>query len=76
MHNANPLLRLKLLLLLPLLLALSVTGCATNSPPPTQPTVVPSPPAIGTPLPSVDYSISVRRLLEEWRKKLKDTQTM
>ena len=58
-----------------LLLALSSTGCATNSPP-----LIVSPAKIPAPLPelvepedlSVSYSELVRNLLQTWRQKLTD----
>lgn len=63
--------------LLLLVLGLSVTGCATTS---QQPSVIcpvlPPAPALSEPPPSVDYSISVQRLLKEWRDTLKATPAM
>ena len=58
------------LLILPALLA---TGCATTSPQVCEPAKNPPPPAISTPLPSVDYSVNAKSLIEEWRKQLKAT---
>ena len=57
-----------------LLLALSVTACAHNSPPP--PCSCPSLPAlpsVSTQQPSQDYSISAQALLRQWREMLKAT---
>jgi len=62
-----------LLLLLPLLLA---AGCATTSPPVCEPAKNPPPPALSTPLPSVDYSESARLTIEAWRKQLKAMPAM
>lgn len=64
----------KLKLPMLLLLALSVTACAHNSPPP--PCSCPSLPALPSVTmqqPSQDYSISAQELLKTWREKLKAT---
>ena len=63
--------------LLPLLLAASLTACASNSPKPACACPqVPAPPSATTPQPSVGYSISVSELLKEWRAKLTATPLM
>ena len=54
-----------------MLLALLLTGCASKSTLPSAPVPSPLMPAIATPLPSVDYSISVRQDIENWATKLK-----
>ena len=61
------------LLMLPALLA---TGCATTSPQVCEPARNPPPPAISTPLPSVDYSDSAKQTIEAWRQQLKGTPPM
>ena len=62
--------------LLPLVLALSLIGCATPSPPPpvAQPVVMPPPPAelLEPPDLSQSYSDIVRRLLQIWQQRLTD----
>lgn len=62
--------------LLPLLPALLVTACATTSPPVCEPAKIPPPPALSTPLPSVDYSDAARQTIEAWRLQLKGTPPM
>ena len=63
--------------LLLLALAMSVTGCATTLPPPSNSCPVPPPaPALTEAPPSVDYSISVQQLLKTWRARLSAMQTM
>lgn len=64
----------KLNVLLLTALAVSVTACATNSPPAaTKSPTLPAIPSISTPLPSVDYSISAQQTIQSWRDKLKAT---
>lgn len=67
----------KLKLLAPLLLAVTLTACATRSPPQAAacPTL-PTPPALSTELPLVDYSISAQRSIKSWEKKLTSTQLL
>jgi hypothetical protein len=57
-----------------MLLALSVTGCATTSLPvvPPSPTL-PTPPLPLTPTPSVSYSSSAQKNIQSWRQKLMAT---
>lgn len=63
--------------LLPLLLVVSLTACASNSPKPVcECPAVPAPPSATTPQPSVGYSISVSQALKEWRAKLTATPLM
>ena len=63
-------------LALPLALALSLTGCATNSTlsAPAQPAKAPPPPVelMAPPELKESYSDSVQRLLLQWRQKLTD----
>lgn len=60
---------------LPLLLALSLSGCATSSPPVVQPPQIPPPPSELMQEPSKDsYSERVRQLLLQWQKMLTDWQ--
>ena len=63
-------------LMLPLVLSLSLIGCATPSPPPqvVQPPQIPPPPAelLEPPDLSSTYSELVQRLLQTWRQKLID----
>lgn len=57
-----------------IVLALSLTACATNSPPPS--VTCPAPPAMpsaATPQPSTTYSDSAREQLRKWRDKLTAT---
>lgn len=57
-----------------LLLALSVTACATTSPPPAvQCPRLPNPPSVSTPLPQQSYSSSVQESLKRWREQLTRT---
>jgi len=59
---------------LPLLLALSLTACATTSPPPSQDCPrFPTKPVLTEPLPSKPYSLSVQETLKAWREKLRAT---
>lgn len=57
-----------------LLCVMSVTGCATNSPPPVCncPTL-PALPSVSTPQPSTPYLDSVLIDLKDWRERLKAT---
>lgn len=63
-------------LLLPIVLAMSLTGCAANSTlsAPAQPAKVPPPPVELMVAPDLkeSYSDSVQQLLLEWRQKLTD----
>ena len=56
---------------MPMLLALSLIGCATPSP---QPVVVcpanPPPPALSEPMPPQTYSLSAEQRIKGWRKSL------
>lgn len=65
------------LVLLLMLLALSLTGCACNSPPSAPVTVeapkLPARPPMTEPQPSQPYSESVRALLKTWRERLTAT---
>lgn len=58
-----------------LVLAMSLTGCASQPPTPCEPPVLPKPPALSEPLPSVNYSEQWRALAESLRKRLTDTPT-
>ena len=77
-RHQKRLLRLRLaysaLLLTVIVSVLSLTGCATNSPPPacSCPTL-PALPSALTPQPAQTYSASVRQLLSTWRAKLTAT---
>lgn len=59
---------------MPMLLALSLIGCATPSP---QPVVVcpanPPPPALSEPMPAVSYSLSAQQRIQTWRQSLTGT---
>ena len=59
---------------MPMLLALSLIGCATPSP---QPVAVcpanPPPPALSEPMPQETYSASAQRLISIWRQSLTGT---
>lgn len=63
-------------LLLPLVLSLSLIGCATPSPPlqAARPAQIPPPPAelLEPPDLSSSYSELVQRLLQTWRQRLTD----
>lgn len=56
-----------------LLLALSVTACATRPPPPSELPRNPPPPALSEPLPSELYSTSAQRDMRRWRSELTAT---
>ena len=59
------------------LLALSLTGCATNCP--TQPAeslTLPPPPSLSTPLPLVNYSLSAAESERRSRQRLMATRLM
>ena len=60
-------------LVLPLLLVLMLSGCATKLPPPTVCPPLPSPPSETTPQPSESYSENVSGKLKDWQKRLTDT---
>ena len=64
----------KLRAVMPMLLALSLIGCATPSP---QPVVVcpanPPPPALSEPMPAVSYSLSAQQRIQSWRQSLTAT---
>ena len=61
---------------MPMLLALSLIGCATPSP---QPLAVcpanPPPPALSEPMPAVSYSLSAQQRIQTWRQSLTATPT-
>ena len=60
--------------LLPLLLAMSVTACATRLPPPPRPAApaqIPPPPAeLMTPPSEGSWSTSAQQLFKQWRQRL------
>lgn len=58
-----------------LLLALSLTGCATPSTPsaPSSPTL-PPPPSLSQPIPQQSYSERARTNIEAWQRRLTDTR--
>ena len=56
-----------------LVLALSLTACATSSPPPPQAVRLPARPALTEPIPPEPYSASVRRSLSSWAEQLTPT---
>lgn len=59
------------------LLALSLMGCAHNSPtPPAELPQLPPPPSLSTPLPSVTYSATAADVIKSWASKLTATQMM
>lgn len=60
-----------------MLLVLSVTGCAHNSPKlPEESLQLPPAPALSTPLPSVSYSITAAETIKSWREKQMGTRLM
>ncbi len=60
--------------LLLLALLLSLTACGHNSPrPECSCPVLPAPPLLATPIPSVNYMNSVKDDLSRWRGRLTDT---
>lgn len=62
-----------------LLLALSLTSCASKpyQPPVSSPTLtLPPPPSVSTPLPSTSYLITASETIRAWREKLKATRLM
>lgn len=67
----------KLKLPMLLLLAAMLTACAAPSPAPACacPTL-PQAPALSTPLPAVDYSISAQQRIKGWQQSLTATQVM
>lgn len=76
MHTPTLRAALSLCALMLIALALSLTGCATPSPPEVIPTPLrlPAPPPLTEPPPPKSYSDSVRERLQIWRKRLTDTQ--
>ena len=66
----------KLPAVMPMLLVLSLTGCATPSP---QPVAVcpanPPPPALSEPMPAVSYSLGAQQRIQTWRQSLTATPT-
>lgn len=56
-----------------LALALSLTACATSSPPPAQAVRLPARPALTEPIPPEPYSELVRRSLSSWAEQLTPT---
>lgn len=60
-----------------MLLALSLTGCASNpSTPPAALPTLPPPPSVSTPLPSVSYSLTAAEATRNWRARLMGTRLM
>ena len=56
---------------MPMLLAASLTGCATPSAPPVAACPAnPPAPALSEPIPPVSYSLSAQELIKGWRKSL------
>lgn len=56
---------------MPMLLVLSLTACATSSPPPVAVCPAnPQPPALSEPMPAQTYSLSAQQLIKGWRKLL------
>lgn len=63
--------------LLPLLPALLMAACATQSPAPTVASPrLPAKPSISTPVPQEPYSVSASNRIENWRKRLMGTLLM
>lgn len=61
---------------MPLLLAVSLTGCATPAAPPVAVCPVnPPAPALQEPMPPATYSLSAQRLIKSWREQLTATPT-
>lgn len=74
MHSNRPLFGRLVLLGMLAVLALLLTGCATNStPPPAVCPVLPAMPPATTPQPQTTYSDNVRLQLQNWRNKLTAT---
>lgn len=58
-------------------LFVSLMGCAHNLPtPPDELPMLPPPPSLSTPLPSVDYSLTASETIKTWREKLRATRMM
>ena len=59
---------------MPMLLALSLIGCATPSPPPVAVCPAnPPPPALSEPMPPQTYSASAQQRIQSWRQSLTGT---
>ena len=59
---------------MPMLLGLSLIGCAAPSPSPVAVCPAnPPPPALSEPLPPETYSLSARRLMQSWHERLTAT---
>ena len=59
-----------------IMLALSLTGCAHNSPSPCPEQKLPPAPALSEPIPPVSYSLRAQRSLSKWEASLiESTQT-
>lgn len=57
--------------------ALLLTACAHNCPTrPAESLMLPPPPSLSTPLPSVDYSLTAAETIKEWQQRLRDTRLM
>ena len=57
----------------PMLLALSLTGCATTLPPPSACPTLPAPPAVSSPIPPESYSATAHWHISTWRSRLTAT---
>ena len=76
MQHVNKLMFIAAMLML---LALSLTGCASKpyQPPVASPTLeLPKPPSVNTQLPQTSYSITASENIKAWRLRLKGTRMM
>jgi hypothetical protein len=75
-QGRNATVRARLPGLMLIALALSLTACATSSPPPVAVCPAnPQPPALSEPMPAQTYSLSAQQLISAWRASLTATQT-
>ena len=63
---------LLLLIALGSLLLTLLSGCATQAPPPCEPSPSPPPPVVVSPMPTTGYSQKAATLFERWQRMLTD----